>query len=80
MTGLRSAALVSARAAGLAPGSLRARLLVTTLGFGDLSPAVGLPQALVAIEALVGQVFLVTMVARLVTLWVRRQDDAMARA
>jgi hypothetical protein len=51
---------------------------LTTLGFGDLSPSVGLPQALTAIEALLGQVFLVTLVARLVTLWVRdsRADDA----
>jgi ion channel len=45
---------------------------LTTLGFGDLSPVPGLPQALTALEALFGQVFLVTMVARLVTLWVRR--------
>ena len=30
---------------------------LTTLGFGDLSPAVGLPQAIVALEALLGQVF-----------------------
>jgi hypothetical protein len=45
---------------------------LTTLGFGDLSPAVGLPQALTVLEALLGQVFLVTMVARLVTLWVRQ--------
>jgi hypothetical protein len=42
---------------------------LTTLGFGDLSPSVGLPQALTALEALLGQVFLVTLVARLVTLW-----------
>jgi len=48
---------------------------LTTLGFGDLSPAVGLPQALVALEALLGQVFLVTLVARLVTLWVRQSAD-----
>jgi voltage-gated potassium channel len=45
---------------------------LTTLGFGDLSPAVGLPQALTALEALLGQIFLVTLVARLVTLWVRQ--------
>lgn len=51
---------------------------LTTLGFGDLSPAVGLPQALTALEALVGSVFLVTLVARLVTLWVR-QDEAASR-
>jgi hypothetical protein len=44
---------------------------LTTLGFGDLSPSVGLPQALTALEALLGQVFLVTLVARLVTLWGR---------
>ena len=48
---------------------------LTTLGFGDLSPAVGLPQALTVIEALLGSVFLVTLVARLVTLWVRQDDE-----
>ena len=47
---------------------------MTTLGFGDLSPAVGLPQGLTVLEALVGQVFLVTLVARLVTLWVRQDE------
>ncbi len=49
---------------------------LTTLGFGDLSPSVGLPQALTVIEALLGQVFLVTLVARLVTLWVRQSEPA----
>jgi voltage-gated potassium channel len=49
---------------------------LTTLGFGDLSPSVGLPQALTVMEALAGQVFLVTLVARLVTLWVRQSADA----
>jgi hypothetical protein len=47
---------------------------LTTLGFGDLSPAVGLPQALTVLEALSGQIFLVTLVARLVTLWVRQSE------
>jgi Ion channel len=47
---------------------------LTTLGFGDLSPSVGLPQALTVLEALGGQVFLVTLVARLVTLWVRQSE------
>ena len=45
---------------------------LTTLGFGDLSPHVGLPQGLTVLEALSGQIFLVTMVARLVTLWGRQ--------
>lgn len=49
---------------------------LTTLGFGDLSPHVGLPQALTVFEALFGQVFLVTMVARLVTLWGRQAAAA----
>lgn len=47
---------------------------LTTLGFGDLSPSVGLPQALTVLEALMGQIFLVTLVARLVTLWVRQSE------
>jgi hypothetical protein len=47
---------------------------LTTLGFGDLSPTVGLPQALTVLEALAGNVFLVTLVARLVTLWVRQAE------
>ena len=51
---------------------------LTTLGFGDLSPAVGLPQALTVLEALSGQIFLVTLVARLVTLWVRQAEDRQA--
>jgi Ion channel len=49
---------------------------LTTLGFGDLSPAVGLPQALTVSDALIGNIFLVTLVARLVTLWVRQTDRA----
>jgi hypothetical protein len=53
---------------------------LTTLGFGDLSPAVGLPQALTVMEALIGQVFLVTLVARLVTLWVRQSETTTEEA
>ena len=49
---------------------------LTTLGFGDLSPSEGLPQALTVVEALIGQIFLVTLVARLVTLWVRQSEHA----
>jgi hypothetical protein len=48
---------------------------LTTLGFGDLSPSVGLPQALTVLEALAGNIFLVTLVARLVTLWVRQSPE-----
>lgn len=48
---------------------------LTTLGFGDLTPSIGLPQALTVLEALFGNIFLVTLVARLVTLWVRQSPE-----
>jgi len=47
---------------------------LTTLGLSASTPSVGLPQALTALEALVGSIFLVTLVARLVTLWVRQSE------
>lgn len=52
---------------------------LTTLGFGDLTPTPGLPQALTALEALLGSIFLVTLVARLVTLWVRQEEEELRR-
>ena len=42
---------------------------LTTVGFGDLTAATEIGQRLVVVEALVGQVFLVVLVARLVSLW-----------
>jgi hypothetical protein len=44
-------------------------VVLTTLGFGDLTPATNVGKALVSFEALLGQVFLVTLVARLVSLY-----------
>jgi hypothetical protein len=41
---------------------------MTSLGYGDLSPAYGLPRTMSVLEALVGQIFLVVMVSRLVSL------------
>jgi hypothetical protein len=49
-------------------------ITLTTLGLSASTPSVGLPQALTALEALVGSIFLVTLVARLVTLWVRQSE------
>jgi voltage-gated potassium channel len=49
-------------------------ITLTTLGLSASTPSIGLPQALTALEALVGSIFLVTLVARLVTLWVRQSD------
>lgn len=42
---------------------------LTTVGYGDLTAGTALARRLVVIEALVGQVFLVVLVARLVSLW-----------
>jgi Ion channel len=43
---------------------------LTTLGYGNLIPATGFGRTCAIIEALVGQVYLVIVVARLVALWV----------
>jgi len=48
---------------------------LTTTGYGDLVPATGLGRALAMLEALSGQLFLVTVVARLVALWMPRSQQ-----
>jgi voltage-gated potassium channel Kch len=42
---------------------------LTTVGYGDITAATSLAKRLVVIEAFVGQVFIITFVARLVSLW-----------
>lgn len=42
---------------------------LTTTGYGDFTAAAGTPRALAVLEALFGQIFLVTLVARLVALF-----------
>ena len=49
---------------------------LTTTGYGDLVPATGLGRALAMLEALMGQLFLVTVLARLVALWIPRRRAA----
>ncbi len=44
-------------------------VVLSTLGFGDVTPVNDLAQRLTAIEAITGQVFLATLVARLVSLY-----------
>jgi hypothetical protein len=44
-------------------------ITLTTVGFGDLTPYTDLARSVVVLEALLGQIFLVTLVARLVTLF-----------
>ena len=45
---------------------------LTTVGYGDITPATELAKRLAVVEAFVGQVFLITFVARLVSLWAPR--------
>lgn len=44
-------------------------IVLTTVGFGDLTPLTELARTVVVLEALLGQIFLVTLVARLVSLF-----------
>ncbi len=44
-------------------------ITLTTVGYGDLTPVGDLGRALAGLEAMIGAVFLVTLVARLVTLY-----------
>ena len=47
-------------------------ITMATVGYGDLTPATGLPRTSAVLEALMGQIFLVVLVARLVTLYTPR--------
>jgi hypothetical protein len=42
---------------------------MTTTGYGDFTPAGSAPRSLAVLEAVLGQIFLVTLVARLVALF-----------
>jgi len=48
---------------------------ITTVGYGDLTAGTSTGRVLVTFEAMIGQIFLVTLVARLVSLYGRRQHD-----
>lgn len=59
-------------------------ITMATVGYGDLSPATGVPRTFAVLEALLGQIFLVVLVARLVGMYTptlrwareRRGDDS----
>jgi lysylphosphatidylglycerol synthetase-like protein (DUF2156 family) len=53
-------------------------ITMTTVGYGDFTPASAVPRMLVVFEALLGQIFLVTAVARLVSLYSRGSPDTKA--
>jgi hypothetical protein len=49
---------------------------LTTVGYGDLTPARNFGRSIVVIEPLLGQIFLVTIVARLVSAWRPRRGPS----
>lgn len=52
---------------------------LTSLGIGDISPVSGVARALTVVEALLGQVYLVVLIARLVAMHItRRQSESAA--
>ena len=48
---------------------------LTTLGYGDISPVTPTTQAMVAVQALVGQLFLAVLVARIVALHLLDREE-----
>jgi hypothetical protein len=44
-------------------------ITMATVGYGDLTPASGLPRTMSVLDALVGQIFLVVLLARLVSMY-----------
>jgi hypothetical protein len=51
-------------------------ITLTTVGYGDLSPGTSMGRVTVTFEAVAGQIFLVTLVARLVSLYGNKQRPA----
>lgn len=52
----------------------------TTLGFGDVVPTEGIPRMITSLQAVIGQLFLVTTVARLVGLQVAQSGQGTPRS
>lgn len=44
-------------------------ITLTTVGFGDLTPGTGVARSVIILEGLIGQIFLVTLVARMVAMF-----------
>jgi len=51
-------------------------VVLTTLGFGDITPVSGLARSLTWIEAVTGQLFIATIIARLVGIRMRGDSDS----
>jgi hypothetical protein len=52
---------------------------LTTVGFGDLTPLNQLARSVVVLEAIIGQIFLVTLVSRMVALYGQERPEVVAR-
>jgi hypothetical protein len=49
---------------------------LTTMGYGDIVPRSDIARSLVVLEAVAGQIYLVALVGRLISLSLMRPDEA----
>jgi len=68
VAGFDDGAFASARSLGRFDLLYFSFVTLTTVGFGDITPTIDLTRALAASEAVLGQLFLVTVVARVISL------------
>ena len=74
LSGYVDDALFSPPATGELP-TYYSYVVLTTLGFGDIVPTNTISERVTVVEALTGQLFLATLVARLVSLYARPQSS-----
>jgi hypothetical protein len=66
--GFDSAAFPNVEGVSLGDFNYFSFVTMTTLGFGDITPATDIPRALSVLQTILGQIFLVVVVARVVSL------------
>lgn len=76
LDGATEAEMLTPAARGTSDYAYASFITLTTVGFGDVVAAGRLGRTILMLEALVGQVFLVTLVARLVSMFGKERDAA----
>ena len=76
ITAVSSRAVLLPDLFALAKPRITTLVVLTTLGFGDITPTGDLARSLTVLEALLGQVFLIVLVARLVGVQIAQQQTS----